>query len=263
MKKILFPVLLLFISITGFTQAKQPITHESLWLMKRVGAPAISPDGKWAVFSVQEPAYDEKEVVNDLWMVPADGSARPRRITANKSGESGYTWNPDSKQIAFVAKRDADEVAQVYLLNLKDGGEAQRLTTLTTGAGSPKWSPDGKMILFSSNVYPGAFTDSANKKIADERKNLKYKARVYTSFPVRDWDHWIEEKKAHLFIQSVDTGSKARDLLAGMDSIAERKLLLNGNACWTSDSKAVLFSATNEGSTSAWQDDPRMYTKPQ
>jgi len=39
---------------------KVPLTHETLWLMKRVGAPNPSPDGKWVVFSLVEPAYDEK-----------------------------------------------------------------------------------------------------------------------------------------------------------------------------------------------------------
>ena len=34
--------------------AKAPITHEDVWLMKRVGAPVPSPDGKWVVFPVVE-----------------------------------------------------------------------------------------------------------------------------------------------------------------------------------------------------------------
>ena len=55
----------------------QPVTHEALWMMKRVGAPALSPDGKWVVVSVAEPSYDEKKEVSDLWIVPADGSAPP------------------------------------------------------------------------------------------------------------------------------------------------------------------------------------------
>ena len=29
---------------------KVPLTHETMWLMKRVGAPNPSPDGKWVVF---------------------------------------------------------------------------------------------------------------------------------------------------------------------------------------------------------------------
>ena len=49
--------------------------------MKRVGAPALSPDGRWVVIPVAEPAYSEDEKSSDLWIVPADGSAPPRRLT--------------------------------------------------------------------------------------------------------------------------------------------------------------------------------------
>src|SRR6185369_17703885 len=45
---------------------KVPLTHEAMWMMKRVGAPVPSPDGKWVVFSLVEPAYDEKDQVSDL-----------------------------------------------------------------------------------------------------------------------------------------------------------------------------------------------------
>jgi hypothetical protein len=59
--------------------AKRPVSHEALWLMARVGSPAVSPDGRWAVFPVTEPAYDETKEVVDLWIVPVDGRAKPRR----------------------------------------------------------------------------------------------------------------------------------------------------------------------------------------
>src|SRR5436305_3914380 len=84
--------------------AKQPLTHESMWLMKRVGAPTPSPDGKWVVFSVTNPAYDEKEQSSDLWLVSTDGSSEGRQITFTKSGESDVAWSPDSRRIAFSAK---------------------------------------------------------------------------------------------------------------------------------------------------------------
>src|SRR5712664_5017874 len=75
-------------------QQRHTITHEDVFLMKRVGSPAISPDGRWIVFGVTEPSYTEGEQVGDLWVVPSDGSAEPRRLTTTKGGESGVDWSP-------------------------------------------------------------------------------------------------------------------------------------------------------------------------
>lgn len=174
-EKLLVIALLLGTAQLSLGQTKKAITHEDLWLMKRVAAPEISPDGKWVVFNVTDPSYDEKEQSTDLWIVASDGSTKPRKLTSSKAGESGYKWNPDGSSIAFSAKRDADETAQIYILNLKSGGEAQRFTNLSTGASNPNWSPDGKQIAFTSRVYAEALTDSANKKIAEEKKNLNIK----------------------------------------------------------------------------------------
>ena len=238
---------------TGITQNKKPITHESMWLMKRVAAPAISPDGKWVVFSLTEPSYDDKEQSTDLWITASDGSSKPRKITSSKAGESGYTWSPDSRQIAFSTKREGDEVAQIYLLNVTEPGEAQRFTNLSTGAAAPQYSPDGTMILFTSIVYPGAFTDSANKKSAEDKKKIKYKARVYTSFPVSEWDHWLDEKQTHAFAQAVKTGSVAMDLFAGSDMSTKEGFSFGSSMCWSSDSKHVIFSASDNANTAAFQ----------
>ena len=60
-------------SLRVSAQNKVPLTHEAMWMLKRVGAPNPSPDGKWVVFSLVDPAYDEKDQVSDLWIVPADG----------------------------------------------------------------------------------------------------------------------------------------------------------------------------------------------
>jgi hypothetical protein len=43
-----------FVSVAQTGAEPKPISHEALWMMKRVGAPAASPDGKWVVYSVRE-----------------------------------------------------------------------------------------------------------------------------------------------------------------------------------------------------------------
>src|SRR5262245_45157585 len=211
----------LLVSSAALAQAKHPITHEDVWLMKRVGAPVPSPDGKWLVFSVIEPAYDEKDQVTDLWIAPGDGSSKLRRLTATRGAESGAAWSPDSRRIAFSARREGDEVNQIYVIDIVDGGEAARVTSISTGARSPQWRPDGKAILFTSSVYPGAIDDEANKKIAAERKARKYRARVYDGFPIRNWDRWLDELQTHVFVQSLEPGAKPKDLLAGTKLAAE------------------------------------------
>jgi dipeptidyl aminopeptidase/acylaminoacyl peptidase len=232
-------------------QQRHTITHEDVFLMKRLGSPVLSPDGRSIVVSVTEPSYTEGEQVSDLWLVPADGSAEPRRLTNSKGGESGVTWSPDSRRIAFSARREGDEVSQIYVMDMAGGGEAQRVTTLSTGASSPQWRPDGRAILFSSVVYPGAATDSANRAAAAERRARKYNARVYDASPIRIWDHWLDDRRASLFVQVLEPGATARDLLAGSQLSAGAgfggQLGNSGEdfaATWTPDGSGVVFAAT-------------------
>jgi dipeptidyl aminopeptidase/acylaminoacyl peptidase len=258
-RRFLLIFLCLILSISAFSQGTELITHESMWLMKRVGAPVPSPDGKWVVFSLTEPAYDEKDQASDLWIVPADGSAKPRRLTFSKAGEGGATWSPDSKRIAFSARREGDEAAQIYILNVEDGGEAIRATNISTGARNPQWRPDGKGILFVSSVYPGTMNDEDNKKIAAQRKNQKYRARVYDTFPIRNWDRWIDEMQTRVFVQTLEDGAKAKDLLAGSKLVAEKGYggaIGAGNdeigAVWSPDGESVLFVATTDRTNGAF-----------
>ena len=202
------------LSAEAFAQTKQPLTHELMWSFQRVGVPVASPDGKWVVFSVAEPSYDPSKDVSDLWIVASDGRSAPRRLTSNKGSESGPSWSADSTRLAFAAKRDDDEVSQIYVLDVVLGGDAQRVTNAPTAASAPKWSPDGKRIAFQAAMWPGATDEESNRKAVQERKNAKSKVRIYDAFPIRNFDRWIEDSKPHLWVVALDGEKKTRSLFA-------------------------------------------------
>lgn len=251
------------LTVVHAAEKKRAITHEDLWLLKRVGAPVPSPDGKWAVVAVSEPAYDSKDASSDLWLVALDGKLPARKLTQTKASESGAEWSPDGARIAFSSKREGDEATQLYVIDIAAGGEAERITSLSTGAKSPRWSPDGKQLLFVSEVYPHAADDAANKKAAKAVKDRKHTARVYESFPIKYWDRWLDERKAHLFVQDAKPGAKPRDLLAGTQFVRQPgfagRQLDSGEdlpATWTPDGRGVIFVASTNKHQAAYASVP-------
>ena len=235
-----------------------PLTHEALWLMKRVGAPVPSPDGRWVVFPVTEPSYEEEGDVTDLWVVPADGGAEPRRLTSGDGGEGDPVWSPDSRRIAFTAKRGADESPQVYVLDFVGGGEAVRLTNAPLGARRPRFSPDGETLLFQGGVRPGATDEESNRALVEEWNERKSQVRVYEGFPIRLWDRWLDDTRTHLFTVAVDGDGSARDLLAGTELASTEGFRGRGSrsgddldAVWAPDGQSILFVATTDGERAA------------
>ncbi len=249
---ILFYLFFVCLCVGASAQTKQTLTHELMWSFQRVGAPAPSPDGKWVVFSVNELNYDSSKDVSDLWIVPVDGSAPARRLTSNKGSESGPAWSADSTRLAFAAKRDDDEVAQIYVLHVAIPGEAQRITNVPAAASAPRWSPDGQRIVFQAAVWPGASDEESNRKAAQEKKNAKSKVRVYETFPIRNFDKWIDESKPELWIVDVNGDRKSRALYANSKLVSLPGY--NGDslsAVFTPDGQSVVFTAADKSDVAA------------
>ena len=232
--------ILLFVSL-AVPAAKRPITHEDVFTMARTSRPVVSPDGMAILYNVTEPNYDPAKTVTDLWVVAADGSSKPRRLTSTREGESGAAWSPDGQWIAFSARREGDTADQVYVMPAA-GGDARRMTTITSGASGPKWRPDGKAILFESLVKP------ANGLID------KSTARVYDAMPIRYWNAWLDGSKPHIFVQAIDGGT-AEDWLGStkLASTPGFNGVFTGDGAtralqpaWSPDGQEIVFvAATN------------------
>jgi len=245
------------LGIAGVAAAadKRVPTHEDIWLMKRVGAPQVSPDGRWLVVSVVEPSYDDNAQLSDLWLIDTSARNSSRRLTSTRRPESGAVWSPDSRRIVFSAQRDYDDVPQLYSLDLAEGGEAQRLTNLSGGARVPVFSHDGRQLAFVSLMFPGTTDDAGNKAAIDAYRERKSSARIYDGFPVRNWDHWLDPRQVRIFVQALDGDGLSlgppRDLLAGTKLLATPgfagRLTDTGEEMeieFTPDNQSIVFVAT-------------------
>ncbi len=196
---------------------KPPLDVEGLWKLKRVGTPRISPDGAMACAEVTSFDMDRNEGQTSLWLFPTGfGTARgrARRLTSGKHDGSPQ-WSPDGRSIAFTAKREGDEVPQIYLIDVEGGGEARRLTLLSTGCGHLKWFPDGRRVAFVSAVWRDLGSDAEQAKRLKARKDDKVKAHVTERAEYRFWDRWLTDgREPHVFACTIATG-RCEDLLRG------------------------------------------------
>ena len=136
------------------------LTHDSTI---SVSGFTLSHDGRWVGFTGSsadryERNITEERLYADLFLLDT-GSGAIERLTDNTEvGESGLSFSPDSKWIAFSAPRDTAEYSmtdnRLYLRAVDDrGGHFRRLGDSFDGDVSVDfWSADGKTIYFGTGV---------------------------------------------------------------------------------------------------------------
>lgn len=211
-----FVLVLVLASLAPWASAadnhKRPITAQDLWAVKRVGAPARSPDGRQAAYSVQEWSIEKNKPTAALWITYV-ASASSRRLTAGTGSDTAPAWSQDGTRIAFVSKRFDDEMAALYVIPVC-GGEAEKLVELPWGVSVPAWLPDGKGIVFATQVIPelaGSLTKTdlaAMKKEAKRRKDSKMTAYTSEYRQYRWFDRNLTDNLANRLLR-IDVASKA------------------------------------------------------
>jgi len=132
----------------------RPMTFMDTQLFKRAGSYSPSPDGKWMLYTVSTPNWEEANSQSDIHLVNLrEGYASSRQLTFTEDKNEGSpTWGPDGSYFLFTSNRDAsgsDRGSQLYLMRT-DGGEARKITELKDGVSGFEFSPDGMWLVFRS-----------------------------------------------------------------------------------------------------------------
>jgi TolB protein len=135
--------------------------------------PVFTPDGKSIVYSLAS------ESGSDLYLVPVDGEAFPRRVTVGRGTRNwGPSFNPDGSRLAFGSDRSGHP--EVYIMDA-DGTNPDIFTFFDFGdqndRTSPDWSPDGRQIAFQSRidgryqVFTMSLRDRSPRQLTSEGEN--------------------------------------------------------------------------------------------
>ncbi|MEM7010094.1 MAG: hypothetical protein AAF585_01315 [Verrucomicrobiota bacterium] len=125
---------------------------------KYASDPQVSPDGKQVVYVRNSMDKQKDRKRSSLWIAAFDISSH-RPVTDGRENASSPRWSPSGDRLLYVAKKDGDDSAKIYI-RWTDTGQPARLSTLEKAPSAITWSPDGQSIAFTMFVpsMPKPFT---------------------------------------------------------------------------------------------------------
>jgi dipeptidyl aminopeptidase/acylaminoacyl peptidase len=241
-------VLALVMAGTIFATASaqtRPLALSDYYRVETVNGTTLSPDGRTVVYVRSFIVESENRRHSEIWVVPADGSEPPRRLTNPAFSSSGPRWSPDGRLLAFTSRRrlvtaSGPQDESIWFLRMDSaGGEAYQIPGVD---GTPVFSPDNKWIAFTKAVKPSNGNGGATRTEADRLIEERFKGRKYDWMNARfDGRGYLADPRdpratppEELFVVARD-GGEARQLTT---------LGVNARAiAWRPDSNALAFVA--------------------
>ena len=226
----------------------RPMTETDLATLKRLSAPAASPDGKWVVYQLRETDLDANKGRTDIWLLDLTRpGAEPIKLLASADkNESAPVFSADSQWIYFLS----DQSGSSQIWRLRRGQKAMQVSAFKTDVAGFKISPDGKTFAVWGDIAKSCPTFGCTKD-GDSSKPGPGTGREYDELLVRHWDAW-ETPGNYSRVFSFPLG--ADGTLAGEGKAMDGDLVGDSPSkpfgggeeiTWNSDSSGLAFTLRN------------------
>ncbi len=249
---------LLAACLAAFPLLAQPAPHgltaEDLVSFARLSEPALSPDGRRAVYTLRETDLAADRGRTDLWLLDLDGGTEPRRLTSHPENDGAADWAGSNRGVYFLSSRSGSP--QVWYLSLA-GGEATQVTRLPVDVAGFRATPRGDRLVVAIEVFPDCPDLECTKKRLDEAQASKQRGQAYDALFVRHWDRWKDGRVSKLFSIPLDDAQRTRGapvpLTSALDAdIPSKPLGGRADYAFSPDGTQLVFAARLRGREEPW-----------
>jgi len=245
------------------------LTVEDYYRIKTVGDPQISPNGKWVSFTVSTKIENDNTTSIETYVVPADGSAPPRKIQHEGKDVAQPSWTDDNMLRYSLRARVPSAVF------LGRGGKSEESEKPADG---PLWkvSVDAQDATPAQTQKAPAGTISADGKWIAEAKDaaVEKKAASYDSefekrhmerFQGRAFD-WMRFQQDGQDYPTLDPRTKAAaeitvtPVAGGAVKALTTLALRPNNVAWHPNGMLIAFSADENWKDEQTYESPDVYT---
>lgn len=236
------------------------LSLRALAMMDRVSDPRVSPDGRRILYSVRSTDWEGNRGVGALWVVPAAGG-EPTKLAISTGGASTGRWAADGRAIYFLSSRGGSN--QVWRADV-DGNAAVQVTTYPVDVAAFRVSPDGRNLIVSLPIFVDCDTLQCTKDRIDADNRSPSTVSGYDRMPLRQFDHWNDGRRQHLFVQPLNGSGLAdgspRDLMAGLDADTPSQPQGDeGEFAVSADGRWIVYSTQTQGAGEAFTNNADLF----
>ena len=208
------------------------------------GAAAISPDGKYVVFTTAESGKQA------LWVLQVSTSSLVQIAPPNAATYFGTTFSPDGELVYFTRVDEQDPLGALYQVPVLGGTPRKILVNITSAI---TFSPDGSRIAFTRYAEPGeSFVMAANVDGSGEEKLATRKQPQFFSAYGLSWSPDGELIACGVLMNSLNSPAQ----LIGVSTRGGVERILTSESfrdifhvTWLGDGSGLVLSAAPEGSS--------------